>query len=528
MSQINLQRQMAESQGYRDKMDSLSRMDEDYKDVKLFHLNDAQKVSETMDQFDPIDRQAEYSSLSKMRKLKLHNEHKERKKVNTFVTEGEFNSTYVQHIRRKEVKGMLGVNQEQLFNAVTHGDYTHMQQLDTVLQNRAATQYMMSDKVRQMLSGGTVEAMLNAIKNEHPEDPTIGMMNPLLRMGISCMMSAPDVPAETKEKFRKLDAALNNEIMIATICKQRGQNPENDRMITKDADWERNFQSQKFMFKMMFACQLGKLKKISSKGTPPSSDWDGPVSNAFAHCSRVMLTLPGDAAGTYDSQAQEKMFRSFHRPAGFDPRAGATHSMSRKRKVNGKEKEIKFFSPRSQYGMNVAVGGLGNGGIPDSDGTKRLLKNDGSCGHLFMHFEEGTKDKHAGMLLGFESDAYGVTNQTGHTHDKKATGEFASSFGGQRCDEIGDKYGGRTADLTWMTPAVFSELMDLADKAFTMVMNNQSANDALTAESLTRNICGGLMDKASLVEFIQSLYSVMGETKDEVTIGNKLAGRDGG
>ena len=138
MSQVNLQRQMIESQGFREKMDSLTKMDNDYMDAKLFET-DAQKLEELKKKVDPIDRQADYSSLSKSRKIKLHNEHKDRKKVNRFVTEGEFNSTYVQHIRSKEVKSLPGVTQEQLYKMVSHDDYTHMQQLDPVTLRSATT-----------------------------------------------------------------------------------------------------------------------------------------------------------------------------------------------------------------------------------------------------------------------------------------------------------------------------------------------------------------------------------------------------
>jgi hypothetical protein len=60
--------------------------------------------------------------------------------------------------------------------------------------------------------------------------------------------------------------------------------------------------------------------------------------------------------------------------------------------------------------------------------------------------KEATTEEYGGFLIGFESDAYKKTNQLGHKHGF-GNGEFASSFGGQRVDEIGDKYGGRVCDL---------------------------------------------------------------------------------
>ena len=85
-----------------------------------------------------------------------------------------------------------------------------------------------------------------------------------------------------------------------------------------------------------------------------------------------------------------------------------------------------------------------------------------------MHVQEGNKDEFSGLLIGFESDAPGYTNQTGHTH-KLGNGEFASSFGGMRQDETGDKYGGRMVDLSGIEAKVFEEKMArLEGKMYTL------------------------------------------------------------
>lgn len=63
-------------------------------------------------------------------------------------------------------------------------------------------------------------------------------------------------------------------------------------------------------------------------------------------------------------------------------------------------------------------------------------------------YKEGDEEHYGAMLMGMESDAHGVMNQMGHTHDIHATPEKASSFGGQRTDEVGNKYGGRQCDLS--------------------------------------------------------------------------------
>ena len=101
-----------------------------------------------------------------------------------------------------------------------------------------------------------------------------------------------------------------------------------------------------------------------------------------------MITLP-KVAGEWDDEKEETMIRSYFLKTDFFKRGGATHGMALKRKDHTKAaEEKKGFTPFNQFGMNVAVGGLGNNGIPKGK-TARKLKNDGSCGHLFMHFEKG-------------------------------------------------------------------------------------------------------------------------------------------
>lgn len=530
MSQVNTQQQSVKHT-LESKMGYMSLMDDTYATHVSKGKNDEHEASQARAMADPVHLCKSYDSLSKIDKYKLHKEHKKRVAKNQFVQESELHSSYMEHVMAKKVEGSETMTQEDLFKEVKRGDCSQMQLLDGVLRNRAATEYMMRQDVQQLFYGDDIAAIVQRIKTRNPQtsEPTTEMLNPLLRMGISLMMNSDDVDPAVKEKFRKVDEALNTELMVATIIKRRGDNPKNDLLMefTKN-DWARNFQSQKFLFKTMFMCQLGRLKKVTKDRVPPSEGWSGSVANAFAHCSRVMVTFPGDDPGSYNEQAQKRMIGSYKGLAGFETRGGATHTMSRKKKGGGKPKEVKFFSPLHQSGMDVAIGGLGNGGIPkgrEGYGTSRRLHNDGTCGHVFMHMEEGTKDKHAGMLIGFESDAYQMTNQTGHTHDKKATGEFASSFGGQRCDEIGDKYGGRTADLSYMQPEYFTYLMELADTAFTMLMQNKSANGAFDIEGMTRRVCGGVMSRDDLIQFVADLTSIVGHQQTQQAIGSHFPER---
>jgi hypothetical protein len=156
------------------------------------------------------------------------------------------------------------------------------------------------------------------------------------------------------------------------------------------------------------------------------------------------------------------------------------------------KKKLANFS--GQEGLNVAIGGLYSEGI-----NKRRLLNDGSCGHIYTMKKEATKDKYGGFLLGFESDAYKKTNQLGHKHGF-GNGEFASSFGGQRVDEIGDKYGGRVCDLGNIAPEVITGRMLQLERYMRRAMS-----EGADMTPVMRILAGKQMSTQELNDFFRML-----------------------
>ena len=445
-----------------------------------------------------------FSSLTKDEQKAEEAHYEEVKARNTFVKASELNTPYMLKVlsEKKKIDGKE-ITQEELLNKVRQGDCSHMQQLDPVLRNRAATEYLIAHPIKQ-----SPEDFVESLKKERY--PMAAMMNPLLRMSISLVIHSKDVDDAMIEKYKKIDELLNKEIMMATITKRKCMVHD-----FYEEDKDRNVRSQVFIMKTLLTTHVGRLQEKKKNGNPPSKDWSGSVANAFAHCSRVTFTLPQDPNG-FNAEAESNMNRYLWEKDGFFKRGGATHNLVQKRRFSNQDAvEKSQFTPFNQHGMNIAVGGLGNFGIPKGK-EQRKLKNDGSCGHLFMHFEKGDKEKHSGMLIGFESDAYGVMNQTGHVHDLAATGEFQSSFGGQRCDEIGEKYGGRVADLSDVDIYAYTELMALMDTVATNLLmaprddaefvdaNHEMAQ--LELNDLAEQLCGDLMGEAQMKSFISRLY----------------------
>jgi hypothetical protein len=146
--------------------------------------------------------------------------------------------------------------------------------------------------------------------------------------------------------------------------------------------------------------------------------------------------------------------------------------------------------------MNCAIGGLGNAGV-----SGKTLSNDGSCGHFYSMHKEADSSHYGAMLMGLESDAHRVTNQMGHTHDIHATAEKASSLGGQRLDEVGEKYGGRQCDLSGMSAEnimLWMRALEQAMLRWQAGRNGMSSGDAVAAMTMISGRKMNAEDWASL------------------------------
>ncbi len=116
------------------------------------------------------------------------------------------------------------------------------------------------------------------------------------------------------------------------------------------------------------------------------------------------------------------------------------------------------------------------------------------------------------MLMGMESDAHGVMNQMGHTHDIHATPEKASSFGGQRTDEVGNKYGGRQCDLSKKSAREITRWMTALERKMQEWQSQPDEADyaapLLTGEAV-EEIKAGMAFGMALVELLEEMESAM-------------------
>ena len=415
---------------------------------------------------------------------------------------------FSKHVMRKEIelKKQDGTTQtttqEGLLQQVLAGNYENLEQLDPVLRNMAAQKYMERITIDGANSTDPSE-LINALFNK---GGVAALMNPLFRVGLSLLAKGASISqgafaGYSAEHCAEMEDLCNQRIMSSTLYTV----PKQGEGIGLN-ELERNKQSQIFIAKTLLAAHMGKLQRVDTNEDTKErkkSEWKGGMASAFAHCSRVAFTLPGDKKTTDAMCGEEHGLK-----AGFFKRTAATHKLSKKKKSKEGseliEKKSKLGTFYGQQGMNVAVGGLGNPGVGGSGGTLRKLKNDGSCGHVYMHVDQGGDSTLTGLLVGFESDAPGVMNMTGHRHGM-GNPEFASSFGGMRTDEIGDKYGGRV-DLSGYDKEKFEESMKKLETRMNELYAKVEQGDEV-AQAELMNISDLLAGKQMTPQQIQDLLN---------------------
>lgn len=354
-----------------------------------------------------------------------------------------------------------------------------------------------------------------------------GLLNPALRLALSLAQRSEGISPEMKNFYRELDEAMSTAVMVATLTSRTDEDMQDEfvgefeeRYEERDDIWdiarqriEEHKAQQIQIAKRLLLMQASNFKKITTDkdGNVTETDWDKSMAVALSHCSRVVLTMPKQDKSTSDEDCQKEMWKAIYTIGGENiaqdnSRSSSTHSIKRRSvdeqngAVKTKEKKV-LFNLTGQRGMNCAIGGLLNHGA----GTTAII-NDGSCGHFYSMYKNADATHYGAMLMGLESDAAYVTNQLGHTHDIHATAEKASSLGGQRIDEVGDKYGGRQCDLTHRSATDITALMLALERK---MLEWQSQDGGLTngeAYETMQLLAGKKMDAAQWSTLMHTLF----------------------
>ena len=410
------------------------------------------------------------------------------------------------------------ISNEESIQRLKNGDYSNFENVPQTIKNIVASQAFVKFISRDDVFDPNYTEQ-DVIKNYIAEYGVTSLMNPALRLGLSLGMNTGGLTDWEKNRLVRLDEMMTNTIMLETLIKQvdveqyekslveHGEKKENAREIAEKEVGALQAQ-QVEIAKRLLLMQLSNFKVYDEQGN--SAKWPYSMAFALSHCRRVVLTMPKGNTEWEEHKMFDTIFHSHNNTLALDQkRTASTHDIKR-RKVGttGPTEEVKVKTGNftGQRGMNCAIGGLGNIGIGG-----QLIRNDGSCGHFYSMYKSGKSGKYGAILFGMESDASGMTNQMGHKHTMMATAEAASSFGGQRVDEIGAAYGGRQCDLTHLTANKITKWMNLLQ----ISMNYwQITNDTDSRDRVMEMLAGRQMDAEQLDELWNIMNDVpwIGET----------------
>lgn len=333
-----------------------------------------------------------------------------------------------------------------------------------------------------------------------------------------------------------LGAVVAREQALANV-KQGNTRSVGEAQQLADSDIARAQNSGDALLRLMFMMQLGNFQRTDgSKDAKTNRAWDQTMANAFSHGGRTGFVFAGEDAKAAGGTGTDAVFDAVFGAqggagAGVHVRAAGTHHMKTPEVGKGmagyKEQggigaalSSKTDSSYQHFGMDMGIGGVGNLGTAGEGGQGQMINADGRSGHMYIGRKMGTASHKGGLLVGLESDSPYRMNQTGHMHNAAAQAEEGSSTGGLKVDIQGNKYGGRTVDLSGLsnkemvaTLAAFSthfkSLRDTNEDAYNALLEQISGKRMNTASmnALLDQMLAGRQNAALLAKLKQMRQS---------------------
>lgn len=315
-------------------------------------------------------------------------------------------------------------------------------------------------------------------------------MDPSFRTGVSLGKHRPEVA----EEMKACDSYMNMHIMEQTMKPVSMEQAErvNDAVPGHaNQVLKRNEDKQVFMAKLMFLSQLGRFDQNEVSGE--KKPYENTITEAFSHGGRTGFILP-------PGNGQRKLFQTlfganYYDKSGIKGRLVATHEVKQQTyKKDGtidqafKEKKTSF-SFKKQYGMNIALGGIGQVGP-----NKKPILDEGVDGHMYMNIRKGDRHTSGSLLVGIENEGPGKTGRLGHSHTAAATKSDQSAFMADK-QGLGKEIGGRTIDLSHIDPSTLTKLISDFEKGYRSMLQSAKENkkDMKDLLDLNRNLCGKYM-----------------------------------
>ena len=316
-----------------------------------------------------------------------------------------------------------------------------------------------------------------------------------------------------------LGAVVAREQALANV-KQRNTRSVGEAQQLADSDIARAQNSGDALLRLMFMMQLGNFQRTDgSKDAKTNRAWDQTMANAFSHGGRTGFVFAGEDAKAAGGTGTDAVFDAVFGAqggagAGVHVRAAGTHHMKTPEVGKGmagyKEQggigaalSSKTDSSYQHFGMDMGIGGVGNLGTAGEGGQGQMINADGRSGHMYIGRKMGTASHKGGLLVGLESDSPYRMNQTGHMHNAAAQAEEGSSTGGLKVDIQGNKYGGRTVDLSGLS----NKEMVATLAAFSTHFKGLRDTNEAAYNALLEQISGKRMDTASMNALLDQMLA---------------------
>ena len=338
--------------------------------------------------------------------------------------------------------------QNEAFSLARDGIYSQIEAVPPLLKN-----YLGTKKVNELLE----QCGSDVSRPEVQEFLRNNAMDGAFRAGLSIARHQGTILAR---ELQECERFMNQYVMEKTLGPvSRNASQDIVREMPDGANLlQMNQEKRVMMAKLLLLGQVGRFDEKRENGkTKPYEDT---LAEAFSHGGRTKFALP--YGGDQKAVLGAVMGDAAH-PAGLDSRGFATHYVSaQKVDANGNTvSEMKEERPKAnlfkimskQYGMNVAVGGMGEMGP-----HKERIMADGRNGHMYMRAEKGGERTCGSLLVGFENSGPGQKSRIGSSHGASAKSAGQSAFLADK-GVPGAVIDGRNVDLSGIDAATFQKFM---------------------------------------------------------------------
>lgn len=313
------------------------------------------------------------------------------------------------------------------------------------------------------------------------------IQNPFFRLAMEMAANTADLePQSLRLNCRSAGVALNEQMMVRTLAvpddAQRANLAQalgSEQKAAREID--KNRITQMTLAKTMFLSHLGSFHVVNTDGK--YIPYHGSLTETMAHGGRTTFYFSKGEPG--ENTIERNLFHDL-RPDGdrgcsVESRMFATHAVKsgpQDEGVDSHREKSAATDISDNYGMNTAVGGLGN------RFSEKTMLNDGKSGHFYIKKAESTKDKGGYLMVGMEGSETLARGKTGRLHFGGGSSMASAFISGKGAP--GAKLGGRLVDLSIWDHEALGAMLRKFNEAYGELQDRAYLGDLEANARLTR------------------------------------------